>query len=464
MTADSSLSMDELLSATRGQLVNVESYGPVSVELFSTDSRCIRPGGVFFALRGDRLDGHSFVAEAVAKGARLAVVASKRASEFAGLPLLAVDDPLRAYQAIAAHWRSRHSAQVIGITGSVGKTSAKELLATVLSRRYKVLATEGNLNNEIGLPSMLLRLRPEHEWAVLEMGGAYRMGEIAELAALARPLIGAVTNVSVVHLERMGSLENIARNKGELIQSLPAQGLAILNADDPRVAAMAHISKARCVTFGASPQAQYRVLWERSLGLQGTLVSIEGPGLRLERVAMPHLGSHVGHLAALAAAVACEVGITSSELSEGLMDPRSVVRCKVLTTRAGWTVIDDSYNSSPMSALSALSVLGNAPGRKIAVLGDMLELGAYERKGHEEVGSAAARVADILITVGQLGRIMAEASLRAGHSATYAVEDHKEAAQLLVRTVRPGDVILVKASHAVGLSALVSVLVDVGND
>lgn len=438
-------------------------FSPVPVELMVTDSRKATPGCVFFALRGERFDGHNFVRDALKRGARLAVVSLNHALELEGLPLLVVDDPLRAYQAVAAYWRRCQPAEVIGITGSVGKTSAKQLVATVLSTRFRVLANEGSLNNEVGLPATLLRLRPYHQWAVLEIGGAYRLGEIAQLAAIALPKIGIVTNVSVVHLERMKSVDNIALNKAELVAALPPDGLAVLNADDGRVLSMSDRTKAEVVTYGMGHGAQYRAFKVLGMGLKGTLVSVEGPGIRLEDVRMPHLGSHIGYHAALAVAVAHRLGLTSEEIVQGLEDPSSVVRARVLRSPAGWTIIDDSYNSSPMSALSALRVLKDAPLRRIAVLGDMLELGSYERQGHWEVGEAAAWCVDILITVGPRSAITSEAAMRVGGVEVHMARDAEEATGILTNILRPGDTVLIKGSHAMGLWALVGRLMKEGD-
>ncbi len=461
-SVDRTIPLAVVAAVTGGRLTANVDRRPVSVDLIVTDSRRAGPGAVFFALRGERFDGHDFVPDALAKGARLAVVAGRHAPRFQSMPLLVVDDPLRAYQSLAAYWRRCHSVEVIGITGSVGKTSAKELLATVLSRRFSVLANEGSLNNEVGLPATLFRLRPEHRWAVLEMGGAYRMGEIAELAAIALPKIGAVTNVSVVHLERMKSIDNIARNKGELVEALPSDGIALLNADDQRVLAMGHRTKATVVTYGMSHDAQYRIAEVAALGLRGTVVTIEGPGIMLRRIPMPHLGRHVAYHAALAVAVAHRLGLTADEIVQGVTDPASVVRAKILLAPGGWTVIDDSYNSSPMSALSALEVLRQAPGRKVAVLGDMLELGAYEEQGHVEVGQRAAQCADVLVTVGHRSKLTAAAARAAGAVEVHVAEDVGQARSILIKCLRAGDTVLVKGSHAVGLSALVNELLEPG--
>jgi UDP-N-acetylmuramoyl-tripeptide--D-alanyl-D-alanine ligase len=453
------ITLDRLVAVTGGFLQGKVPSFSIAVDLIVTDSRRAQPGSVFFALRGDRFDGHDFVRDAVAKGAKLAVVSKRHCLKLSGMPLLIVDEPLRAYQSVAAYWRRCQPAEVIGITGSVGKTSAKELVASVLSRRFYVLANEGSLNNEIGLPATLLRLRSHHQWAVLEMGGAFRMGEIAELADICLPRLGIVTNVSVVHLERMKTIENIARNKSELVEALPPDGLAVLNADDPLVTPMAARSKAPVVTYGMARTAQYRVVGAESLGLRGTRVSVEGPCLRIKDVVMPHLGVHVGYHAALAVAVAHRLGLSADEIVEGLMDPSTVVRARVIPI-AGFTVIDDSYNSSPLSALSALEVLRKVPGRHIAVLGDMLELGSYEERGHREVGEAAARCVDVLIAVGPRSRVTAAAAQAAGDLEVHVVEGVEQAFDLLAKVLQPGDTVLVKGSHAVGLSAVVDRLLS----
>ncbi|HHS98305.1 MAG TPA: UDP-N-acetylmuramoyl-tripeptide--D-alanyl-D-alanine ligase [Chloroflexi bacterium] len=441
------------------------------------DSRLVKPDRVFIALRGEHADGHDFVAEAFERGAAMAVV--QRPVEAPEMPvvdltgpepalpeawttpvLVKVPDTIRALQQLAAFWRRRHSPRVIGITGSVGKTTTKELVADVLSQRYVTLRSERSFNNEIGLPLTLLRLTPEHERVVLEMG-MYDVGEIAELARIALPHVGVVTIIHPVHLERAGTIERIVRAKTELVEALPPapEGVAILNYDDPRVLGMRESTRARVFTYGLSPEAD---LWAdeiEGLGLEGVRFRLHY-GEETLHVKIPLLGRHSVHTALRAAAVGIVEGLTWQEILEGLRHPTSQLRLVAVPGPKGSTILDDTYNASPASTLAALNLLDELEGRKIAVLGDMLELGDYEREGHEKVGMRAIEVADVLITVGPRGRIIGETALRWGMAPeqVHILEDNEAAIRVLKGLVRPGDVILVKGSRAMQMEEIVNAL------
>jgi UDP-N-acetylmuramoyl-tripeptide--D-alanyl-D-alanine ligase len=457
-----SISLDDLVAATGGRLL-----GPTTVTTFTTaavDSRHVTPGSLFVALRGERVDGHAFVAEAAANGATTALVERPVAlPDDAGLALVQVPDTLAALQELAAWWRSRSAVRVVGITGSTGKTIAKEVVADVLARTRTVLRNEGNLNSETGLPMTLLRLEPAHELAVLEMS-MYTEGEIARLTEIARPEVGVVLAVHPTHLERAGSIEAIARAKSELPAALPPDGLAVLNADDPRVAAMAAVTAAEVRTYGLGAGAEVRASEVESLGLGGTVFTLQAPwGTRRVRSAMP--GRHLVPHALAAAAVAERFDVPLDEVEAALAaGSHADHRMAILAAASGATLVDDAYNASPVSVAAALDFLAETPvavgGRRYAVLGDMLELGPDEERLHREIGARAAGIVDGLLTVGERGRWIAEAARQSGLSRVESVADVEEAIAAFDRSIPAvtGDLVLVKGSRGVELDRLVDAL------
>lgn len=457
-----SIQLGDLLAATGGRLL-----GPTTVTTFSgasVDSRRVTPGSCFVALRGERADGHRFVDDALRNGARVALVerpVQLPPSDEAAI--VQVPDALIALQELAAWWRGRSAVRVVGITGSTGKTIAKEVVGDVLARTRNVLRNEGNLNSETGLPMTLLRLEPEHEVAVLEMS-MYTEGEIARLAEIARPEVGVVLAVHPTHLERAGSIEAIARAKGELPAALPHDGLAVLNADDQRVASMATLTQAEVRTYGLSSGAQVRAEEIASLGLAGTVFTLRTPwGTRRVRSALP--GRHLVPHALAAAAVAERFDVPLDEVESALASgSHAEHRMAISEARSGATLVDDSYNASPTSVSAALDFLAETPigpGRhRYAVLGDMLELGPDEEQLHREIGSRAAGVVDGLLTVGERGRWIAEAATAAGLQRVAATHDVEEALEAFDRALGAGngDIVLVKASRGVELDRLVAAL------
>jgi len=447
---------------------------PISATV--VDSRKAVPHALFVALRGERADGHDFVADAFSRGAVAAVVerdveASALMLDLTGavpalpsawsLPLvIRVNDSLRALQQMAAFWRRQHEVRVIGVTGSVGKTTTKEVTAAVLARRYVTLKSEASYNNEIGLPLALMRLTDRHECAVLEMG-MYDVGEIADLARIALPHVGVVTIIRPVHLERAKTLERIVEAKTELIRALPPapEGVAILNYDDERVRGMAQATQARVFYYGLAPEADLWADHIEGLGLEGIRFQLHY-GDETLHVKIPLLGQHSVHTALRAAAVGLTEGLTWQEIIEGLRGPSAQLRLVAVSGPKGSTILDDTYNASPASTIAALNLLDELEGRKIAVLGDMLELGDYEWEGHEKVGMRVLEVADVLITVGQRGRIIGETAVRWGMPADRVsmVEDNAEAIALLERMVTGDDVILIKGSRALQMEEIVNAL------
>jgi UDP-N-acetylmuramoyl-tripeptide--D-alanyl-D-alanine ligase len=466
------LTLAEVIEAITGQKSALGSGQPVTDVVI--DSRLAIPGCLFVALQGEKRHGHEFVPAAFGAGAVAAVVEADLTVdcqwvELRGgldpapatleLPIcLRVESSLRALQQLGAYWRNRHHPRVIGITGSVGKTTTKELVAAVLARRYHTLRSRGSYNNEIGVPLTLLELTPAYERVVLEMG-MYDVGEIAELAQIARPHVGVVTNVGPVHLERAGTMERIAQAKAELVQALPPDGTAILNYDDPLVKGMAEKTQAQVLYYGLSPRADLWASHIQGMGLEGIRFQLHYKGETLH-LRVPLLGRHSVHTALRAAAVGLVEGETWQEIVEGLQGGMPQLRLVAVEGINGSTVLDDTYNASPQSTLAALNLLDELDGRKIAVLGDMLELGSYEDKGHRIVGRRVIDSVDVLITVGRLARIIAEEAQTWGFPASevHTLDENSQAIELLKQIVARNDVILVKGSRAVHLEEVVMAL------
>lgn len=449
-----SLNSDELARLTGGRLL-ARSDRPIRGA--AVDSRLVTPGQLFVALPGERTDGHEFITDAVTRGAAALIVTRPLTNPAAlgDVTVVRVADSLAALGAVAAGWRRRFELLVVGVTGSIAKTSAKEAIGAVLASRFVTLRNEGNQNNEIGLPLTLLRLGPEHEAAVLEMG-MYVGGEIAELARIARPSIGVLTAVQPVHLARIGSLRAIEAAKGELLEVLPPDGTAILNADDPIVRRMGSRSVARSMTYGFGADADVGAETVESAGLAGMRFVLRTDAGR-RAVTIPTLGRLSVHNALAGAAVGRAAGLSLDEIAAGLGAGWSAPH-RVQVVRVGAvTLVDDTYNASPRSVVAALDLLAGLPGRRGAVLGEMLELGAASHEGHRVVGEAAARTADWLLVVGEAAAGIAEGALAAGMDPlrVSVVSDLDAALEFLPPRLRDGDVVLLKASRGIGLERLV---------
>jgi UDP-N-acetylmuramoyl-tripeptide--D-alanyl-D-alanine ligase len=369
-----------------------------------------------------------------------------------------VANALAGLQAVAAGWRARFDPLVVGVTGSIAKTSTKEAIASVLGVRFRTLKNEGNQNNEVGLPLTVLRLGPEHEAAVLEMG-MYVGGEIADLARIGRPAIGVVTAVQPVHLARIGSLRAIERAKGELLEALPPGGTGILNADDPIVRRMGTRTVARCMTYGFAPDADVAGEGVSSAGVEGMRFVLRTAGGR-RPVEIPTLGRMAVHNALAGAAVGVAAGIDLDAIAAGLASGWGAPHRAELVRLGRVTLVDDTYNASPGSVSAALELLRGLPGRRVAVLGEMLELGDAHIDGHLEVGETAAGVADLLVVVGEGAAPIAAGARDAGldPARVLLVRDREDALDVLRPRLRDGDVILVKASRGIALDLLVDAL------
>ena len=455
------LSLDEVAGAVRGRLTGADpaeiARGPVVI-----DSREARPGSLFVAVAGEHADGHDFAAAAVEAGA----VATLAARVVDG-PHVLVDDTTTALGALAANVRGRlDRVRAVGLTGSQGKTSTKDLLGQLLAGAGPVVAPAGSLNNELGVPLTVLRADQHTAHLVVEMG-ARGHGQIRYLCRIARPTVGLVLNVGTAHVGEFGSREAIAQVKGELVESLPPDGVAVLNADDPLVLAMAARSAAQVVTFGQSRTADVRVD-DLQVDVDGrprfTLVTATGRA----PVAMRVLGEHQAANAAAAAAVALQLGVSLAAAAAGLSKAFALSRWRMERTVRpdGVVVVNDAYNASPdamRAALRTLAVLGRAPGagRTVAVLGEMRELGASSDDEHDAVGRLAASLdIDLLVVVGEQAEALHRGARReegqAGESV--AVADADAATAYLRDRLRPGDVVLVKAARAAGLERVAAAL------
>ena len=471
------MNLQEALAALAPGLMVAGAEG-VPITNVVIDSRRATAGSLFVALRGERNDGHDYASQAMAAGATVVLV--ERPVEGAATvdtlrgaapprvtPPVAVVVPnaLQALQRLAQARRQAHPGlRVVGITGSLGKTTTKEAVAAVLAQSYPTLKSAGNYNNEIGLPLTLLELNPAHRCAVLEMG-MYALGEIATLCEIARPQVGVVTNVYPIHLERLGSLERIAQAKAELVRALPAGGLAVLNGDDARVRAMAAETPAQVVTFGLGPENWLRAEEITPLGLEGVRFVARLRGTADLAIAearreleLRTLGAHGVWSALPAIAVGLWEGLGWAEIQQGLLALGHGLRLQPKRGLGGILLLDDTYNASPPSMVAALDALAGLPGRHVAVLGDMFELGAEEEAGHRQVGRRCGRDVDLLVTVGARARTIAAEARKAGLALIHETTDNAAAIALLRELLREGDVVLVKGSRGMAMEEIVRAL------
>jgi UDP-N-acetylmuramoyl-tripeptide--D-alanyl-D-alanine ligase len=439
------LSLLEILEVTGGGEVGGTQVGE-TFATFHTDSREVKTGGLFFALKGAELDGHEFVGDAVARGAAAAIV-ERKTDVAPGIVEVVVPDTWAALYALAAHALKRVQPLVVAVTGSNGKTSTKEMVAAVLGRHFNVLRTQGNLNTETGVPLTILSLEPHHSALVLEMG-LQRPGDIARLAGLAKPVIGVVTNVGVVHMEFFTSREELARSKGELVAALPEAGLAVLNADNEFYPLLVQMTSARVASFGAE-HGDYRVEDYRATQ-EGSEFSVRGVSVRGQLA-----GRHQALNAAAALAVGDFAGVPIEIGAQALEGVEVEHRLEEKSAPSGFTIVDDAYNASPESMLAAFEALSERPrtGRLFAVLGEMRELGPLAADSHRRVGERAREVFDAFCVVdGGHARVMAEAG------GVDVVADRPAAAAWVRSHAQPGDRVLIKASHGVRLDELVNEL------
>jgi UDP-N-acetylmuramoyl-tripeptide--D-alanyl-D-alanine ligase len=437
-------SLAEIAEVCGGRVVG-RAAGAV-VGAYHTDSRQLTGGGLFFALQGAAMDGHAFVGDAGRRGATAAVVARPVATT---VPQVVVPDTWRALYDLAAHALDRVAPLVVGVTGSSGKTSTKELAAAALGARHRVHRTAGNLNTETGLPLTMLQIEPEHTALVLEMG-MQGPGEIARLCQVARPRVGVITCVGSAHAEFFAEgRDGIARAKGELLQALPPDGLAVLNADDPYFAFLSGLSPAPVFGFGLDAGDLRGERYQRLAS--GCSFRVEGVD-----VSLPLAGRHQARNALAALAVARFAGVPLDEAAPRLREVRVTGRLQELPQPGGWTLVDDAYNANPESMLAAFEVLSERrPARLLALLGEMRELGGLAEEAHRRVGAAAAGVFDqVAVVAGGWGATLADAA------GADLLSDLDAALAWLGTQPRPGDLVLVKASNGVALHTVVRRLGD----
>lgn len=450
-----------ILEAVNGKLLQIGNM-ETNITCLSIDSRDTAKGDFFIPLAGERTDGHRFIQNAAERGAIGCFVAT--AADIAlpeGLTVVGVPDSLQALQQLAAHYRKKFSLHMVAVTGSVGKTTTKDIIAAVLSQRFKTLATQGNLNNDIGLPLMLSRLDKTYEASVLEMGmsGA---GEIDLLARLALPTMGVITNIGESHLEALGSREAIARAKCELLYHLPENGTAFINGDEPLLANIGNEFHGELVTFGFSSSCTIRCTHVEQHHDKRT-ICLEQQGFSSLTLIPPLPGRHNIYNLMAAVAVGRELGLTDEEIVQGLSLIRlSGMRLEVVTA-AGLHVVNDAYNASPTSVAAAIDVLDELAGSagKIAVLGDMLELGSLETEGHRQVGRlVAAKKLDALVVLGERAQEIAIGARQAGfpQSRLYNATTHSEAAQTIRQLAKPGDWVLIKGSRGMRMERVLAAL------
>lgn len=442
----------DVIAAIGGELV--QGNAEVEITGVSTDTRTVKPGDLFFAIVGETFDGHAFIHTAVEKGAAAVIISHP--AEIEGT-VIKVPDTLVALGDLAMWHRQRYNVRVVGITGSVGKTSTKEMVAAVLSSKFKVLKNAGNFNNEIGVPMTIFQLEPEHEILVQEM--AMRLpGEIAELAEIAKPDIGVITNIGLSHIERLGTQDAIAAAKSELLESLPEEGIAVLNINDPYFGFLAQKASAGIISYGVDEgdvQAQCVSMDEGGHPSFDLVI-----GQLRKHVTLSVAGAHNVPNAAAAAAVGVSFGMTLDEVVEGLESIHPTDKRANVIEAHGYKVYDDTYNASPASMTSALHTIASMAGdRKIAVLGDMLELGDHAEAAHHYVGKIAGESGlDMLVTVGELSKHISEGARSAGRCNTHEFSNSEEAAAAMKAEAKPGDVILVKGSRGMKMEKVVEAL------
>ena len=453
------LTAEEMARAFGGVLQTGPADRPLPT--VSIDTRTLAPGDLFVAIRGPRFDGHAFVAEAIARGAGAVVVSDASTVTSTEVPAIVVGDTLHGLQEAARVIRRRAGSTVVAITGSAGKTTTKEISATLLARRFTTFRNRGNLNNHIGLPLSLFELRTAPQMAVMELGMS-GVGEISRLVSIAEPQIRVWTNVGEAHLGFFASVDEIARAKQEILEGATAADVFVANAGDPRVIARAPGFAGQVITFGVDVPADVSVTGARSRGVDGTTatLSLRGDAYVIET----HLigGANLANIAA-ASAVALVAGVPPRDIVAGITDlVPAAHRGEVVRTRGGWVVIDDAYNSSPSALTRALQTLADTPGRHVAVLGEMLELGEASERYHAECGRAASSVgADVVVAVGgPAARALADAASTGGVPVVHHVADSAAGAALARTLVQPGDTVLVKGSRGTRMEAVVQALTE----
>jgi UDP-N-acetylmuramoyl-tripeptide--D-alanyl-D-alanine ligase len=454
--------IEDIVRGARGALLGGDLG--IAVSGISIDSRSLGVGEAFFAIRGERLDGHGFLHDAVGRGAACLVIHAVPDDLPPGVPVVLVDETTKALGRLGTWHRQRFTIPVAAVTGSNGKTTTKEMLAAVLAALGPVLKPESSFNNQWGLPLTLLKLTAEHRAAALELG-TNRPGEVATLAEIARPTVAAVTTVSSAHTEFLGSLDDVQREKSALVRAIPAAGAVVLNADDPRVLAMGAVSLARVWTFGTQGSARIavdiRATGEISETPEGVAFTLETPEGR-RAVRLRFAGRHNVTNALAAAGVGAAFGLPLERIAQGLEAARPA-KGRCVWRRAGTLrILDDTYNANPVSVGAALDTLGSGagPSRRVVVLGDMLELGPITESAHREMGrSVAASGAAEFVGLGRATRSAVDAAREAGLGESHHAETFEDTVAHLLKRLAPGDTVLVKGSRGMRMERVVDALI-----
>lgn len=455
------ITLAQLLEAVKGRLLGDFPDLNTQIARVETDSRSIHPGTLFIPLVGERFDGHAYINVALEGGAAGCVTAREREDCLPGKFYVKVENTERALGDLAAWYRDRFPIPFIGVTGSVGKTTVKDMLAAVLGVKYKVLKTEGNHNNNVGLPLTLLDLDSSHQIAVLEMG-MDKFGEIDYLAGIVRPDVGVITNIGDAHIERLGSRENILKAKCELLPHIKADGVVILNGDDPLLAGLKGKTSVPVVFCGQGEGCGYRAQVTGGDGISHIYCRLTTPGMNRE-VKIPALGEHMIYPALIASAVGERFGLAPDQIEEGIRQfVPTRMRMNVLRRDSGITILDDTYNANPQSMRAAIRVLADSQGsRKIAVLGDMLELGPFAPALHTGVGEYLGTVGvGCLLAVGDLARHIAQGARDAGVPQVIHCPTREDALKVLPQVVCPDCTVLLKASRGMRLEELTARLLE----
>ncbi|MEG1848656.1 MAG: UDP-N-acetylmuramoyl-tripeptide--D-alanyl-D-alanine ligase [Lachnospiraceae bacterium] len=454
------MTLFKIAHACKGTLVDNREEHKENPEVQGVviDSRLVQPGYLFVATKGERVDGHSFIPQVIEQGA--VGIICEQIPNRNDIPYILVKDSLIALQEIAEYYRSTLSIPFIGITGSVGKTSTKEFIAGVLARRYHVLKTQGNYNNEVGVPLTILQIREEHEVAVLEMG-INHFGEMHRLSKMVRPDICVMTNIGQCHLEFLGSREGILSAKSEIFDYMRDTGTVCVNGDDDMLQTIDAIHGKSPISYGLSPANQIYAGDIEDRGLHGSLCKLhlkEG----IIDVKIPLMGRHMIYNALAAAAVGQLLGLSLQEIAEGIASVEALSGRNHVITTDHYTVIDDCYNANPISMQAAIDTLVTAPGRTVAILGDMGELGDDVERLHTQVGAyCAAKGVDLLLCVGDLSQYIAQGAAEQSKTHTTTIVSYldKECLmQALPIQLQRGDTILVKASHFMRFETIIQAL------
>ncbi|MBI3753341.1 MAG: UDP-N-acetylmuramoyl-tripeptide--D-alanyl-D-alanine ligase [Deltaproteobacteria bacterium] len=459
------LRIKDIANAVDGRLI--QGSGDSWINGVSTDSRTIKNGELFFALKGPRLDGHKFVDDVLKKGAAGAVVSAECGMRNAEFPLIAVDDTLSALGNLARYWRERHPVPLIAVSGTCGKTTTKEMIASILKTSRPVVKTEGNLNNLIGLPLTLFGLNNIHKAAVVELGISEK-GEMKRLAHICRPYVAVLTNIGEAHTAMLGSREGVASAKGELFEGMGMNGTAVINSDDPWLAKMGSAIRTKKITFSLTSKADVMLKGEgqggRPLGaVKGQEIIFIVMGEEIP-VRLQYVGTHNLSNAAAAIAAAIPLGATREEIQEGLASAVPLRgRMEVVAMKNGITIIDDTYNANPLSMEASLKSLASMNGRKIAVLGDMLELGDISHAAHKYIGGLAQEMGiDMFFVIGNFSKDFISGATEAGMTADkiYEAKGKVGLVETLHGIMREGDNILIKGSRAMKMEEVVEKLQD----